>query len=214
MRTAHRTLGPAILRGLGVDVRDRERVPGAGGVLLAANHRAWLDHFVLGSACPRPMRFLGKTSLARGLGGRFNLAMGMIPLERGGADRVALTHVVECLRAGQVVGMFPEGTRSPTGHLYRFRSGLARVAQAAGVPVVPVGLVGTAEAWPSGRPLPRRRGAIVVRFGPLLPPPAPGPEGRRDLTAAVHAAVARLCGQPLSDRFAPAAADEPVPGRA
>ncbi|HUG84301.1 MAG TPA: lysophospholipid acyltransferase family protein, partial [Euzebya sp.] len=181
--------------------------PATGGVILAANHRSFLDHFTLGAACPRPMRFLGKSQLAEGLAGRYNLAMGMIPVERGSADLAALDLVIEALRAGSVVGIFPEGTRSPTGDLFRFRSGMARVAADADVPIVPVGMIGMAEVWPRGRPRPSRRrpapGTLAIHFAPPVLLPDGSPRSRRQATAAVHAAVAERCGQPLATGFAP-----------
>lgn len=205
IRVAHRVTGPVLLRSLGGTVTGRGHVPGHGGVLLAANHRSFFDHFILGAASPRPMRFLGKASLATGLSGRFNLAMGMIPLQRGSADLAALDAVVDALRAGDVVGVFPEGTRSRTGELYRFRSGLARIAANAGVPTVPVGLLGTAEAWAAGlrSVTPGHRGRVAIHFGALVSPPAATGRARRAFTAEVHTRVAALCGQPLADHFAP-----------
>lgn len=200
---AHRLVAPALLRAVGARVSGRNHVPAHGGVLLVANHRSLLDHFVLGSASPRPMRFLGKASLATGLSGRFNLAMGMIALERGAADLAALDAVIEALEDGDVVGIFPEGTRSTTGELFRFRSGMSRVAAAAGAPVVPVGLIGTAEVLPPGHRWPVGRGRVEVHFGPVVDPPTPDPRARRAMTAAVHDRVAALCRQPLADHFAP-----------
>ncbi len=206
MRISHAVVGPALLRWLRCEVDGGGHVPRSGGVILAANHRSFLDHFLLGAASPRPMRFLGKRSLAEGLSGRLNLAMGMIPVERGVADLGALRVVVEALRAGAVVGIFPEGTRSTSGLLYRFRSGMARVAAQAEVPIVPVGLTGTAEIWPRGRTAPsaRRpaRGVVAVRFGPPVVLDDDSPRSRRAATAAVHEAVAARCGQPVADGFA------------
>lgn len=155
------------------------------------------------------MHFLGKASMATGLTGWVNQRMGMIPVERGHADLSALDAVIRCLRAGEVVGVFPEGTRSPTGHLYRFRSGLGRIAAAAQVPVVPAGLIGTAEAWPRDQRLPHPLppGRLLIRFAPAVAPPGPDARERRAFTAAVHEEVAQLCGQPLADSFAPVPAE-------
>ncbi len=209
MRLAHATVGPALLRWTRCTVEGRLNVPRVGGVLLAANHRSFLDHFTLGAASPRPMRFLGKAELARGPAGPFNMMMGMIPLERGSADMAALEVVAEHLRAGAVVGIFPEGTRSPTGELFRFRSGMARIAADARVPIVPVGMTGMADVWPRGQTAPtlRRppRGTVSVRFGAPVRLADDSARSRRAAPAAVHEAVAALCGQPLADGFAPIA---------
>jgi 1-acyl-sn-glycerol-3-phosphate acyltransferase len=207
LRAAHRVLGPGILWWARATVTGRGHVPAGGGVLLAANHRSFLDHFVLGAACPRVPRFLGKRELARGVGGLVNVHLGgMVPVDRGHADLMAVETVIRLLQAGEIMGVFPEGTRSPTGELFRFRSGLGRIAAAARVPTVPVGLRGTAEAWPLGTSLPRRRppaGLVQVRFAPPISPPGADARARRAFTAAVHAAVAERCEQPLADRFAP-----------
>lgn len=206
MRLAHRWVGPPVLWRLRAEVTGRELVAASGGVLLAANHRSFLDHYLLAAACPRPMRFLGKRELAVGLVGRFNVAMGMVPVDRGTADVGALGTVVGLLRAGQVVGVFPEGTRSPDGALHRFRSGLARMAAESGAPCVPVGMRGTTQVWPRhGRPSLARpaSGTLVVRFGAVLPPPENTPRARRAYTTEVRDRIAALCGQPVSDTFAP-----------
>jgi 1-acyl-sn-glycerol-3-phosphate acyltransferase len=205
MRLAHRLVGPAVVRWLRCEVTDADVVPGRGGVLYASNHRSFLDHYLLASASPRPMRFLGKRELAVGLMGRFNVYMGMVPVDRGTADLGALDEIVQLLRDGAVIGIFPEGTRSPTGELFRFRSGLARVAADSGAPCIPVGMLGTADVWPRHRwPTRRRpaRGLVRVRFGTLVTPPERNGRSRRAFTAEVHRQVAKLCEQPLADAYA------------
>ena len=202
----NRWLGPPIVRALRAAVTGTEHVPAHGGVLVAANHMSFLDHFLLGAASPRPLVFLGKSELTRGIAGRINLAFGMIPVDRGRGDLEALHPVADMLADGSGVAIFPEGTRSPTGELFRFRSGLARLAAMAQVPVVPVGLVGTDVVWPRGeKPALRRarQGVLQVRFGPALPPPSTDPRARRAFTEALHHAVAQLSGQGLADTFAP-----------
>jgi 1-acyl-sn-glycerol-3-phosphate acyltransferase len=216
MHFAHRWVGPLVLARLRVEVTGREHVPPSGGVLFAANHRSFLDHYLLSAASPRPMRFLAKAELAHGLVGRFHTALGMITVERGTGNLDVLNLVTGLLRAGEAVGIFPEGTRSPTGELFRFRSGLTRLAAAAHVPVVPVGLIGTAQVWPRGhRPSWRRPdpGVLAVRFSEVIGPPEDNPRSRRDLTAAIYERVADLCGQPPADRFAPIFKERALQGR-
>lgn len=211
LQLVHRAVAPPLSRLLRPTVIGLERVPASGGVLLAANHVSNLDNYVLSAVCPRPVAYLGKRELARGVVGVFNTAMGMIPVDRGSGDLSALERIADRLEAGDVIALFPEGTRSPTGELFRFRSGLARIAHLAGTPVMPVGLRGTATVWPRGRrPIPRRpaRGVLEVHFGELVDPPdAPGGRARRQWTDALRARVSALSGQSLADAFAPVAHD-------
>ena len=207
---AHRLAAPTMRRMLRPQISGLEHVPRHGGVVLAANHVSNLDNYLLSSASPRPPLYLGKRELAHGVFGAFNVAMGMIPIDRGRGDQHAIDEVARLLVAGEVIAMFPEGTRSPTGELFRFRSGTARVAAAAGVPVVPVGLCGTAGVWPrGGGPQWRRpaRGALAVRFGEPLDPPPDAGRARRLWTQQLRARVARLTGQPIADAFAPVGSD-------
>ena len=201
----NRWAGPGIVKALRARVTGSSNVPRSGGVLLAANHLSFLDHVLLSAAAPRPLRFLGKTELTRGIGGRINLAFGMVPIERGRGDLASLDIVIDLLRAGHAVAIFPEGTRSPTGELFRFRSGLARVAATARAPVVPVGLTGTNVVWPRGeKPQMKRpaKGILNVAYGAPLSPPDPDGRSRREFTERLHSAVAALTGQPRADKFA------------
>jgi 1-acyl-sn-glycerol-3-phosphate acyltransferase len=206
LRAAHRVAAPLLRGGLRLTVTGQGQIPGSGGVLLAANHRSALDHFVLAAASPRPIRFLGKVELARGVGGRLHLMLGMVPVQRGTGDLRVIEQLAGMLHSGQVVGIFPEGSRSRTGELGRFRSGLSRLAAAAQVPVVPVALLGTAQVWPLGvKPVLRRppRGLVQARIGDLLEPPAPDGRSRRAFTDHLQQVMVDLCGQSLAAGFTP-----------
>jgi 1-acyl-sn-glycerol-3-phosphate acyltransferase len=208
LRVVHALAAVPLSRLLRATVTGRGHLPRAGGALLAANHVSNLDNYLLSAASPRPLVYLGKQELAHGLFGAFNLAMGMIPVERGSGDLSPVRRIADLLAAGDVIALFPEGTRSPTGELFRFRSGVARISHLADTPVVPVGLRGTAMVWPRDRrPVARRPrpGVLEVRFGvPMDPPVSATPRARRRWTEALRAEVGALSGQPLADRFAPA----------
>lgn len=209
LRVVHTLAAAPLSRLLRATVTGRDHLRRDGGVLLAANHVSNLDNYLLSAASPRPVAYLGKQQLTRGLLGVFNLAMGMIPVERGSGDLSAVRRISGLLSAGDVIALFPEGTRSPTGELFRFRSGVARIAHLAQVQVVPVGLRGTATVWPRGRgPVARRPGpgVLQVRFGaPVDPPVSAAPRARRLWTEALREEVGALSGQPLADTFAPVA---------
>jgi len=166
---------------LGMTVRGS--LPRRGALLLVANHVSLLDPAVLGSACPRPVRFLIKERLYNFRSqGWFYRGMRAIPVRvEGRADHFALRAALRALRAGEVLCIFPEGAGlDPAGGLRPPRSGAALIAAHSGVPIVPVGITGTHASLPKGRKWPRR-GRIVVTFGEpfVLSREAAGREGRQ-----------------------------------
>lgn len=164
-------LGPFLRLFFSPTVEGLENVPKEGGAILAGNHQSFLDNVILPLMIPdRKVVFLGKAEYFEKWHMRwFFKGASMIPIRRGGgsASEAALDTAVTALREGKLIGIFPEGTRSPDGRLYRGKSGVARMALEAGVPVVPVGITGTFEAMPYNRKVPRPH-PVVVRFGAPL----------------------------------------------
>jgi 1-acyl-sn-glycerol-3-phosphate acyltransferase len=207
MDFAHRWLAAGVVRWIRPIVEGSDYVPGAGPLILAANHRSNLDIVLLAAVSPRPVNYLGKRELAQQHGiGPLLVQLGMVPVDRGHGDRNALGQITDVLANGDVVGIFPEGTRSPDGALHRFRSGAARLAAKARAPVVPVGFTGTEGWWPRrDKPQARRPeiGEIAVRFGPPMDPPPDEPRPRRRFSAELEEAVAARTDQARDDTFAP-----------
>jgi 1-acyl-sn-glycerol-3-phosphate acyltransferase len=148
-----------------VVVHGGEHVPTDGPVILAANHVGVIDGPLLATYAPRPVHALTKIEMFRGRLGRFLSAAGQIPLDRFRADPAAVRTAVRVLRDGGVVGVFPEGARG-AGDLTLFHRGAAYLAHVTGAPVVPVILLGTREPGGASSSLPRRRGTMVLVFGP------------------------------------------------
>ncbi len=154
-------------------VEGLEHVPDKGPAILASNHLSFSDSFFLPLVVPRNITFLAKAEYftGRGIKGRltawFFRGVGQEPVDRSGGGRAAEAAIntgVRILREGKLFGIYPEGTRSPNGTLYRGRTGVARVALESMAPVLPVAMISTFEIQPSGRLRPRllRPG---VRFG-------------------------------------------------
>ena len=193
-------------------IEGREHIPRTGPVLLASNHLSFSDSFVIPLVAPRRVVFLAKSEYftGKGLSGMWVrwlfTATGAVPVRRGthGAAQEALDSALEILNDGHAFVIYPEGTRSLDGRLYRGRTGVAWLALTAGCPVVPVALSGTQDIQPVGSRLPRIR-KITVRFGePLdfshLQGAKPGP-ARREATDAIMAAIHELSGQELARRY-------------
>lgn len=153
-------------------VEGLEHVPSSGPVILASNHLAVMDSFYLPLVVRRRITFLAKSEYFTGTGVKgwfqrwFFTAVGQVPIDRTDADsaRAALTTAKQVLDQGKVLGMYPEGTRSPDGRLYKGKTGLARLALQTGVPVIPVAMIGTNVVNPPGSNM-LRFGRITVRFG-------------------------------------------------
>lgn len=146
-----------------IAVHHPEHVPASGGAILAANHVGIVDGPLLATYAPRPVHALTKREMFDGRVGGFLRATGQIPLDRFAADLAAIRTALRVVRDGGVVGIFPEGTRS-SGDLDRFHHGAAYLALVAGVPVVPVTLIGTGASQ-GGSSLPEPGGVIDIVFG-------------------------------------------------
>ena len=150
-----------------IRVTGLEHLPASGPVLLAGNHTGFLDGPVVFILLPRPSAFLVKSELYDSPFRPVLQFARQIPVHRGTPDRTALRRALEVLRAGGVLGVFPEGTRGE-GRLESVQHGIGYLALRAGCPVVPVVCVGTAEALPKGHRLPRWRAPVTVAFGPAF----------------------------------------------
>ena len=184
-----------------------ENVPLEGPVILASNHLSFADSVVIPIVAPRRVVFLAKEEYftTPGLRGRLSnawfTALGMVPVSRDDtrSAMASLETALEVLSRGQVLGLYPEGTRSRDGRLYRGRTGVAQLALVSGAPVVPVGLQGTDLLQPVGSRLPRLV-KVVVRFGEPISTAgqydgvAPG-RARREITDQVMTAIQHLSGQ-------------------
>ena len=188
-------------------VRGLEHVPATGGVVLASNHLSFVDSVVIPVIVPRKVVFLAKSDYFEGPGVRGALTkawfvgLGMLPVDRDDtkAAIASLDVALEVLGRGEAFGIYPEGTRSRDGRLYRGRTGVAHLALTAGVPVVPVGLIGTDLLQPVGARLPRVV-PLTVTFGEPIEVAGrfvgvPLGKARRLLTDEIMTAIAALSGQ-------------------
>jgi 1-acyl-sn-glycerol-3-phosphate acyltransferase len=193
-------------------VRGRRNVPRRGGVILASNHLSFVDSVVITLVAPRMVSFLAKSDYftgtgAKGLASRvFFRTVGAVPVERGAgqAAQVALDAGLEILDRGDAFAIYPEGTRSLDGLLYRGKTGVAWLAMTAGVPVVPVGLIGTDRLQPVGSNR-IHRAKVTVKFGKPMDlsrfGTADSGRARRQATDAVMAEIQKLSGQKPAGRY-------------
>jgi 1-acyl-sn-glycerol-3-phosphate acyltransferase len=195
-------------------VTGADHVPASGGAIIAANHLSMVDSVFLPLVLARPVTFSAKAEYFTASGPAARLwaaylkATNQLRMDRDGprAAQDTLEAALDLLRQGKLFGIYPEGTRSPDGRLYRGRPGVGWLALRSGLPVLPVALSGTRHVLPPGRVLPRP-GRIEVKIGAPLTfdetitsqPPA---RARRLITDQVMAAIRELSGQEYVHMFA------------
>jgi 1-acyl-sn-glycerol-3-phosphate acyltransferase len=195
-------------------VEGLEHIPDSGPMILASNHLAVMDSFYLPLVVRRRITFLAKSEYFTGTGikGRFlawfYTAVGQVPIDRTDADsaQAALNTAERILKQGKLLGMYPEGTRSPDGRLYKGKTGLARLALHTGVPVIPVAMIGTDVVNPPGKKG-LRFGRVQIKLGkPMDFSRFEGLAGNRFIERAVIDEVMyelmRLSGQEYVDLYA------------
>lgn len=174
--TVFKGLGGPVLRGVYQPwIRGAENIPEDGPAILASNHNAVWDSIFLPALIDREVAFMGKADYFTGTGVKgwatknFMKAVGTIPVDRAGgrAAEAAMQAGLDRLKAGKLFGIYPEGTRSPDGRLYRGKTGVARLALISGAPVLPVAMIGTHAAQPIGKKVPLRTNIGVIIGEPL-----------------------------------------------
>jgi 1-acyl-sn-glycerol-3-phosphate acyltransferase len=195
-------------------VRGIENIPGSGAAILASNHLSFSDSIFLPLMSRRPVVFLAKSEYFTGKGVKgaltrwFFKSTGQLPIDRSGgkASEASLNTGLGVLSQGQVLGIYPEGTRSPDGRLYRGRTGIARMVLEAKVPVIPVAMIDTEKVQPIGQRLPKIRRIGIIVGEPLDFSRFDGMEGDRIVLRAVTDEIMyelkQLSGQEYVDAYA------------
>ncbi|WP_404434926.1 lysophospholipid acyltransferase family protein [Microbacterium lacus] len=203
-------------------IEGKNNVPLSGPVVFASNHLSFIDSIAIPVAAPRPVHFLAKSTYFDGTGlsgwasRTFFTSIGAIPVQRGAGQAAldALDQQRKLLDEGSAVALYPEGTRSTDGRLYKGRTGVAFLALQAGAQVVPVGLIGTDKVMPIGAKRPSLRHRITVRFGEPIDVSHHGPassgKARRQATDEIMAAIHALSGQELANAYNEVPAHNPI----
>lgn len=209
-----------ILRGIyRVKAEGLEDFPSEGPVIVVANHVSFMDSLFIPLMVPRRMVYLAKAEYFESRKTAwFFRALGMIPVRRDIKEKTeaALQAGHEVLTEEGVLGLYPEGTRSPDGRLYRGRTGVARLAYRSGAPIVPVGLVGSREIMPKKAKLPKPWGKVTLHFGKPIAflRYLERPEDRfslRSMTDEIMFEIMSLSGQTYVDEYASKEATDVVP---
>jgi 1-acyl-sn-glycerol-3-phosphate acyltransferase len=222
----HIILGPVLKTFFRPWVEGAENLPQSGGAILASNHLSFSDSFFLPLEVERRVTFLAKGDYftGKGIKGKLTAAffkgINQVPVDRSGgrASEAALRKGVEILNSGELLGIYPEGTRSPDGRLYRGKTGIARMALEAGVPVIPVAMINTFDIQPPGQVMPRIM-RVGIRIGePLDFSRYEGMEGDRfvlrSITDEIMYELMQLSGQEYVDCYATKAKEDIADARA
>lgn len=216
---ARRILRPVATRLWRFHLEGFERLPAEGPAILCANHVSFLDSAFIMLHAPRNISFVGKAEYMDSWKTKFLFPMmGMIPIDRGGGEKsqAALDTAEGVLRRGELFGIFPEGTRSRDGYLYKGRTGAARLALKIGCPIFPVGVIGTREIQPPDAKAPKLFKDCTIKIG--RPLNVARYQGRgddhlvlRQLTDELMFEIRELTGQEYRNVYAGKSADaEPV----
>ena len=210
----HLVVGPPLKALFRPWIEGKQHLPETGAAILASNHLSFSDSIFLPLMVDRRITFPAKMEYFTGTGVKgwltrlFFTSTGQIPIDRSGgsASMAALEQGLQVLRRGELFGIYPEGTRSPDGRLYRGKTGMARLALEADVPIIPCAMIDTDKAQPTGQKVPN-----VVQVGVRVGRPMHYPEyaGRsedhvvlRQITDEVMAELQRLSGQVYVDEYA------------
>lgn len=205
-----------------IHVRGKENLRAPGPAILAPVHRSNLDVPLIAGHCPRRLRSLAKQAMFRGPVSRwFSASIGAFPVQRDHLDRVALETAQTLLARGEMLLVFPEGTRGSGADIGDVHNGCAYLADATGARVIPIGVAGTEEAMPPGAKLARPKRVVVTVGEPIEPAQLAveadaGRERRRALSERVRAEMQRLLDEAhetLAARSRGLARGAPVPGR-
>jgi len=207
---SRRVLSPVARRLWNIEVRGLDRLPADGPAILCPNHISFLDSAFLMLVAPRNISFVGKAEYMDSWKTKFLFPMmGMIPIDRSGGDKSqgALEVARRVLDRGELFGIFPEGTRSRDGFLYKGRTGAARLATAVGCPIFPVGIVGTNEIQPPDARAPKLFKSCTITIGRAVRPERYASEGEphrvwRSMIDEVMFEIREMTGQTYRNVYA------------
>jgi 1-acyl-sn-glycerol-3-phosphate acyltransferase len=213
-RLSRMILGPGLQLLARTSIEGMQNIPASGPAILASNHLSVLDSFYLPYVLDRPVTFAAKSEYFTGtrpqdrIIGAYLRATGQLSVDRAGARAAQemLEAALGLLKGGALFGIYPEGTRSPDGRLYRGRTGVGWLALHSGAPVIPVAMVGTDKLLPPGHKIPRP-GRIEIKIGKPLTfdefrDQPSGARQRRAVTDQVIAAIGELSGQEYAPIYA------------